>query len=313
MKFAVAALIASTSAIRIQAQGKGCVTKKLAAEGFKALDTNHNGSLSYEEIKVGLEELAKSLDHTVTKEEWEWIEKTGEKIDSKTPGKVDEKEFHQFANAVFKHFGLCHLAREAEGKHVKQKCVDHKLAAEGFKALDTNHNGSLSYDEIKVGLEDLAKSQHHTITKEEWEWIEKTGKRIDSKTPGKVDEKEFYRFANAVFRHFDLCHLAREAEHKEEKCVDHKLADEGFKALDTDHSGSLSYDEIKVGLEELAKSQHHVITKEEWEWIEKTGEKIDSKTPGKVDHEEFYEFANAVFRHFGLCHLAREAERADHV
>ena len=45
------------------------------------------------------------------------------------------------------------------------------------------------------------------------------------------------------------------------------LAREGFKALDTDDSGSLSYDEIKVGLEELAKSQDHVITADEWAWI----------------------------------------------
>jgi hypothetical protein len=48
------------------------------------------------------------------------------------------------------------------------------------------------------------------LTADEWAWIKKTGNRIDSETPGKVDQKEFYRFANALFRHFDLCHLAEE-------------------------------------------------------------------------------------------------------
>jgi len=223
MKFAIAALLATTSAIRIGSEGKkGCVSWKLAKKGFEALDTDDSGSLSPDEIKVGIEELAKSQDRTITDKEWKWLEETGEKIDSKTPGKVDLKEFHTFANAVFKHFELCHLVKES--KEPRRKCVDWRQAKRGFKALDTDKSGSLSYDEIKVGLEDLAKSQDYTPTKQDWEWIEKTGKRIDSKTPGKVDEKEFYRFANAVFRHFGLCHLARE----ERYCVSKDLAAEKY-------------------------------------------------------------------------------------
>ena len=220
MKFALAAIIASTAAIRIDSEKKDvCVTKRLANEGFKALDTDDSKFLSYDEIKIGVEELAKALDHKITDAEWKWIEETGEKIDSKTPGKVDRKEFHQFANALFRHFDLCSLAREMEkeGRKARGQCVDKKQAEEGFKALDTNHNGSLSYGEIKAGLEELAKSQDHVITDAEWKWIEKTGERIDKKTPGKVDEKEFFRFANAVFRHFDLCHLAEEQREGDKK------------------------------------------------------------------------------------------------
>ena len=114
MKFALAAIIASTAAIRIDStKEEKCVTKRLANEGFKALDTDDSGTLSYDEIKVGVEELAKALDHKITDAEWQWIEATGEKIDAKTPGKVDEKEFFRFSNAVFRHFDLCHLARAA--------------------------------------------------------------------------------------------------------------------------------------------------------------------------------------------------------
>jgi len=96
-------------------------------------------------------------------------------------------------------------------------CVDKALSKEIYASLDTNDNQSLDYGEIKAGLEELAKSQDHVITDKEWAWIEKTGKRIDSKTPGKVDEKEFYRFVNAVARHFDLCHLAEEQEQDDVK------------------------------------------------------------------------------------------------
>jgi hypothetical protein len=119
MKFAIAALLATTSAIRITAdfQGKGCVDPNFAALGFKAMDTNNSGSLSYDEIKVGVEELAKDQGHVITADEWKWIEETGEKIDSKTPGKVDEEEFWLFANALFEHLDLCNFAREHEPRN----------------------------------------------------------------------------------------------------------------------------------------------------------------------------------------------------
>ena len=87
-----------------------------------------------------------------------------------------------------KHFDICHLAREEEGGQEPKGCVTHEMAKEGFKELDTNGNGSLSYEEIKVGIDELAKSQDHTLTDEEWKWIKTTGEKIDSKTPGKVDE-----------------------------------------------------------------------------------------------------------------------------
>ena len=170
MKFAVAALIATTSAIRIQdKKEKVCVTKELANEGFKAMDTDDSGVLSYGEIQVGLEELAKALNYTIKDADWAWVKKTGDKIDSKTPGKVDHDEFHKFANAVFKHWDICDVAREMEKKaKVNRKCVDKNQAKEGFKDLDTNNSGSLSYDEIKAGLKELARSQDHVITKQEW-------------------------------------------------------------------------------------------------------------------------------------------------
>merc|ERR1719263_1808541 len=102
MKYAVIALLASTSAIRIEKGKKhrGCITPKMSNDVYGELDTNKNGSLDYDEIKTGLEELAKSQDYTPTKEDWEWVEKTGKRIDKKNPGKVNKREFNRFANAV---------------------------------------------------------------------------------------------------------------------------------------------------------------------------------------------------------------------
>ena len=84
-------------------------------------------------------------------------------------------------------------------------------------------------------------------------------------------------------------------------CVDHEMAMEGFHHLDTDHSGSLSHGEIKVGIEDLAKMGNYTPTAADWDWIKTTGDAIDTKNPGSVDEEEFYTFSNDVFNHFGIC------------
>jgi len=94
------------------------------------------------------------------------------------------------------------------------KCISTEMSKGHFKCLDTNHNKSLSYYAIKVGIENFAKSANHTMTQEEWSWIKETGSKIDSKTPGKVDEEEFFEFTNAVSEHFDLCHLNEEIKTK---------------------------------------------------------------------------------------------------
>ena len=80
MKFAIVALIANISALIIQTDLKEeakCVTKELARKEFNALDTKDNGSLTFYEIKVGLKELSKSLDHIITNEEWAWVQNIG--------------------------------------------------------------------------------------------------------------------------------------------------------------------------------------------------------------------------------------------
>ena len=118
MKFAIAALIACASAIKIQSSTKkSCVTKEMANEGFDQLDTNGNGSLDYDEIKTGIEELASQLDYTLTKEDKDWMVATGTAIDKKNPGKVNRKEFRKFARVTFKHFGLCAMIEELEEEH----------------------------------------------------------------------------------------------------------------------------------------------------------------------------------------------------
>jgi len=301
MKFAVAALIASTTAIQIRGEAqKKCLTPKETDWAFGKLDADKNGSLDYAEIKTGLDYVAKEHNYTPTDADWAWVEKVGKKIDAKTPGKVDKKEFFVFANAVAEHFDICPSGlAEVE---VTKGCLDRKETNWAYGKLDTNKDGSLSYGEIKKGLEYVAKEHDYTPTKADWAWVVKTGKKIDSKTPGKVDEGEFFVFANAVAEHFHLCPSGlAEIESMKKGCLSKKETNEGFDKLDTNQNGSLSYGEIKAGIEWVAKQHNYTPTEADWAWVEKTGKRIDKKNPGKVNRREFHRFANAFAKHFELC------------
>ena len=76
-------------------------------EKFTELDTNHDGSLEYSEIKVGLEALAKAHDYTITAADKKWVEGMGKKNYKETQGKLNKKQFNVFANDVVVHFGIC--------------------------------------------------------------------------------------------------------------------------------------------------------------------------------------------------------------
>ena len=75
MKFAAIALIASTSAIKIEAE-KWCVDSKLSNKIFNEIDTNNNGQLGHKELHTALEHFAKEKHHKPTHKDWEWMGKT---------------------------------------------------------------------------------------------------------------------------------------------------------------------------------------------------------------------------------------------
>merc|ERR1711990_674979 len=197
MKFAVAALLVSASAIRINKGKRGpgpCITPEDTNEVYADLDTNGNGSLNVEEVKDGLEQLAKSYNYTITADDWKWLEATGERIDKKNEGTISKHEFWRFSNAVARHFHIC-----------PEQCVTWKESNWAFNKLDHDKSKDLSYDEVKAGIEYAAKAHNHTLTADEWKWLEEAGSKIDTKNPGSVSRMEFYRFANVVGNHFDIC------------------------------------------------------------------------------------------------------------
>jgi len=80
---------------------KGCDLSDKEAEGaFKQIDANGNGTISGDEMKEALLAYAKSKGHKVTKREKRWLYRQWKKDGGNKDGGLDEKEFHEFANAV---------------------------------------------------------------------------------------------------------------------------------------------------------------------------------------------------------------------
>ena len=106
MKFAAIALIASTSAIKIEAE-KWCVDSEESNKIFNVIDTNNNGQIGKHELVHALKEFAHRHHHEITKKEWHWVAKTA-KHDAGKDHTLSEKEFHHWINQFAHHFHLCH-------------------------------------------------------------------------------------------------------------------------------------------------------------------------------------------------------------
>lgn len=73
---------------------------------FKKIDTNGNGQINRKELKRAVMWIAKQMNHTITKEEAEWVAKTAG-ADAGKDQTLSPKEFNKFANTFVNHFGLC--------------------------------------------------------------------------------------------------------------------------------------------------------------------------------------------------------------
>ena len=110
MKFAVAALVATASAIQIRSEeGKCKAPKPLVDAMFKQIDTNSNGQISEEELFTAARFIAKAYDYTPTKADKQWVENKAKKFagEGGPTDSMNEKEFGGFATAFARRFGLC--------------------------------------------------------------------------------------------------------------------------------------------------------------------------------------------------------------
>merc|ERR1719263_2504377 len=106
MKFAVLALLATVSAVRISAEAEGpkrCVSLKDSDPVFDKIDTNGNGEVDAKELETAVKaflEAHKKI-HVTKKEIHEFAEVT--KKDAGKDHTLNKKEFNKLANQVAHH------------------------------------------------------------------------------------------------------------------------------------------------------------------------------------------------------------------
>ena len=103
MKFALIALVASTSAIKVQ--GTNCVDPKEAKAIFNAIDTNDNHQVGKKELFHAIKAFTKSRNYKPSKEDWTWV-KTNAKDTAGDDNTLSETEFAEWVNRFALHFHI---------------------------------------------------------------------------------------------------------------------------------------------------------------------------------------------------------------
>ena len=133
-----------------------------------------------------------------------------------------------------------------------------------FDAIDTDHDGSIGYDELavvmkKLGFKDVTERTVQILIN-----------RLDSDNDGKIDKMEFLRFFESEMR-----------EQTQETM--HQMVKNVFTYLDTDNSGSISTTEF---MEAISKLDNGALTRED---VEEIVRMADADGNGEISLEELTE------------------------
>jgi Ca2+-binding EF-hand superfamily protein len=163
--------------------GKGHMhLSKLAADQFSTIDTSGDGSITEDELKAALDQLA-SADGTsgtgsVSDDQ---AAKIFKKIDTDGDGKISATEWSAFQQKV--------------QSFQQQQASVAALASKAFSDADTDGNGSISQDEFKALLAQTSSAKDTSATDDK---ATKLFKKIDTDGDGKISSSEWSNFQQKV-------------------------------------------------------------------------------------------------------------------
>ena len=130
-------------------------------------------------------------------------------------------------------------------------------ASQDFDAIDVNGDGYITLEEIAI-VQDKSMDQQNADT----------FKLLDANKDGTVDKAEYIEFYSKV------------AAAQSEKTPD---LDKNFEALDTDHNGKLSADELKAFRTSTKNTTNQTVI-----------DVMDADKDGKVSREEYDNFVKSM-------------------
>ena len=278
---------------------------------MRRYDTDNDGNLNFKELSQGLDQDGVSLTH----EEKLVLMKH---LDADCDGVVSRDEIFHALLLDSRHrrnhhepkVNTDHLLRRIRQGAEKFKSVD-EFVRYLFAKLDTDGSGSLSFNELSVGLTNMgiqiSQKEKHALMQ-----------RLDDDADGEIGYDEFYnglvgagKFKQATTlnnsQSINVQHALKKIAIGAEqyKCLEDYIITL-FKKFDVNKDGALSFKELREGLNSL---NVHLADNE----IHALFHLVDVDRDGEITQEELYNAVMAKEKNFKTVKIQQSKVNVDHV
>jgi Ca2+-binding EF-hand superfamily protein len=278
-----------------------------AAQCFAEADADGNGVLSFDEFKdwysANPTSMGISADASGLISESE-AHQLFESFDVNGDGVLDMMEFTAYLTSVFEALSQ---TEDFQAHGVSPSDMAYATAAECFEEADSDHNGTLSFDEFKVWFRNHPSNGATVaalVANERGQIHEVEAKQVfdsfDANGDGVLDPEEFTVYLTSVFE--ALAHTEAFQAHKVSPIdMAAATAAQCFAEADADGNGVLSFDEFKnwfrqpghsVAPHKISANDHGLIEESE---ARKAFESFDVNGDNVLDFEEFTAYLTSVF------------------
>ena len=281
MKFvAIAALIATASAVRLSAVSKqGAPSWE---DVLEVLDEDNNGRVSWPEIEAFIAEMEQQYGEKMPKDMKKEIKNMFDMVDTDGSGEIDKNEFEA---AVAAHGALGQKTRTG---------FSQLLARQGapswedvLEVLDEDNNGKVSWAEIEGFIKEMEQQYGEKMPKDMKEEIKNMFDMVDTDGSGEIDKNEFEA---AVAAHGALGQKTKRSFHKLVQMKAKQGApswEDVLAVLDTDGSNTVSWEEIVAFIKQIEKEHGVKISQKDKKAIKAAFEQVDADGSGDIDKKEF--------------------------
>jgi Ca2+-binding EF-hand superfamily protein len=281
MKFvAIAALIATASAVRLSAVSKqGAPSWE---DVLEVLDEDNNGKVSWPEIEAFIKEMEQQYGEKMPKDMKKEIKNMFDMVDTDGSGEIDKAEFEA---AVAAHGALGQKTRTG---------FSQLLARQGapswedvLEVLDEDNNGKVSWPEIEAFIKEMEQQYGEKMPKDMKKEIKNMFDMVDTDGSGEIDKAEFEA---AVAAHGALGQKTRRSFKKLVQMKAKQGApswEDVLSVLDTDGSKTVSWEEIVAFIKQIEKEHGVKISQKDKQAIKAAFEQVDADGSGDIDKKEF--------------------------
>ena len=297
--FAIAALMATASAVKLSALNKAKEPDMPSWEDvLAAIDADGSGTISWPELKGFMHEVAEEHDFELTPEMVDEVHEVFKMVDADGSGDVDKAEFEA---AVAAHGALGQRTRKVFSQ-VKSK-QGPPTWEEILEVLDEDDSGTVSWGEIEAFIAEMEEQHGEKLPKDVKAEIKKVFDMVDADGSGDIDKAEFEA---AMAAHGALGQRSRKAFKK----LAQMKAKQGppsweeiLEVLDEDDSGTVSWGEIEGFIAEMEEQHGEKLPEDVKKEIKKVFDMVDSDGSGDIDKAEF----EAAMAAHGLGQRTRKA------